>query len=154
MNFAELVLSDGEPKPVFPASGEAGDGDLSLTAGMRALIVEDEIMVAWHLESVLEDLRMEVCGLVSNASEAIAEATKDNVDIVFMDVNLAGEINGIEAARMIRERRSVPIVFVTAYASDEATVAKIASVLGPSVVVGKPATPEAIRAAVLRLKGI
>ena len=60
---------------------------------------------------------------------------------MFMDVNLAGPIDGIEAARRIRERRDVPIVFVTAYASDDATLSRIVSVLGPSVIVGKPATP-------------
>jgi CheY-like chemotaxis protein len=153
MNSGEALFSDGGPKPAFP-SRQSGDCELSPTAGKRALIVEDEIMVAWHLESVLEDLQMEICGLVSNAPEAVAEAVKDNVDIVFMDVNLAGEMDGIEAARRIRERRNVPIIFVTAYASDDATVSRIVLALGPSVIVGKPATPAAIRNALLRLREI
>jgi CheY-like chemotaxis protein len=153
MNSGEALFSDGNSKPILP-SRESGDEQPSLTAGKRALIVEDEIMVAWHLESVLEDLQMEICGLVSNAPEAIAEATKDNVDIVFMDVNLAGPIDGIEAARRIRERRDVPIIFVTAYASDDATISRIVSALGSSVIVGKPATPTAIRHALLRIREI
>jgi CheY-like chemotaxis protein len=153
MNSGEVLFSDGGSKPALPFR-QSGDSELSSTAGKRALIVEDEIMVAWHLESVLEDLQMEICGLVSNAPEAVAEAVKDNVDVVFMDVNLAGEMDGIEAARRIRERRNVPIIFVTAYASDDATVSRIVSALGPSVVVGKPATPAAIRHAVLKLSEI
>jgi CheY-like chemotaxis protein len=153
MNSGELLFSDAGPKAAFPAR-QSGDGELSPTAGKRALIVEDEIMVAWHLESVLEDLQMEICGLVSNAAEAVVEAIKDNVDIVFMDVNLAGPMDGIEAARRIRERRDVPIIFVTAYASDDATVSRIVSALGPSVIVGKPATPDAIQRALLRIREI
>ena len=92
--------------------------------------------------------------MVSTAPEAVVEAMKDNVDIVFMDVNLAGPMDGIEAARRIRERRNVPIIFVTAYASDDATVSRIVSALGPSVIVGKPATPASIRHALLRLREI
>jgi CheY-like chemotaxis protein len=153
MNSGEALFSDGGPKPAFPPR-QSPDGEVSLTAGKRALIVEDEIMVAWHLESVLEDLEMEVCGLASNAPEAVTEAVKDNVDIVFMDVNLAGEMDGIEAARRIRERRDVPIIFVTAYAADDATISRIVSALGPSVIVGKPATPASIRQALLRLREI
>ena len=153
MNLGEMFFSDGNSKPILP-SRDSGDEQPSLTAGKRALIVEDEIMVAWHLESVLEDLQMEICGLVSNAPEAVIEAIKDNVDIVFMDVNLAGPMDGVEAARRIRERRDVPIIFVTAYASDDATVARIVTALGPSVIVGKPATPAAIRHALLRIREI
>ena len=153
MTSGEALFSDGSPKPVFP-SRESGNEQPAATTGMRALIVEDEIMVAWHLESVLEDLQMEICGMVSTATEAVVEAMKDNVDIVFMDVNLAGPMDGIEAARRIRERRNVPIIFVTAYASDDATVSRIASALGPSVIVGKPATPASIRHALLRLREI
>ena len=62
MTFGEALFSDGSPKPILP-SRESGDEQTSVTAGKRALIVEDEIMVAWHLESVLEDLQMEICGL-------------------------------------------------------------------------------------------
>jgi CheY-like chemotaxis protein len=153
MNLGEALFSGGNSRPILP-SRESGDEQPYLTAGKRALIVEDEIMVAWHLESVLEDIQMEICGLVSTAPEAIEEATKDNVDIVFMDVNLAGPMDGIEAARRIRERRNVPIVFVTAYASDDATVSRIVSAMGPSAIVGKPATPDAIRRALLRIREI
>lgn len=153
MSSGELLFSDGGAKPAFQAF-KSDDSALSPAAGRRALIVDDEIMVAWHLESVLEELEMEICGLVSNGPEAITEAVKDNVDIVFMDVNLHGQMDGIEAARRIREQRDVAIIFVTAYASDDATASRIASAFGPSVIVGKPATPDSIRLALLRLREI
>lgn len=151
MISVEVLFSESGSKP--PAHfHQSNDGDLALTAGKRVLIVEDEILVAWHLESVLEDLQMKICGLISNGADAVSEAIKENVDIVFMDVNLAGEIDGVEAAKRIRDRSNVPIIFVTAYASDEATVARINSTLGPSMIIGKPATPAAIQHALLRLK--
>lgn len=150
MNFVEVRFSDGGPKSTTDFHQSRG-GDPSLTAGKRALIVDDEILVAWHLESVLEDLHMEICCVVSNGLDAVSEAMKESVDIVFMDVNLGGGIDGVEAARRIRELRNVPIIFVTAYASDEAMVSRITSTLGPSAIVGKPATPTAIQHALLGL---
>ena len=120
--------------------------------GRRALIVEDETLVAWHLESVLQELGFEVCEVVSTGRAAVAEALATEPGIIFMDINLAGEIDGVEAAGQILEKSAVPIVFVTAYSDDEATLTRIHSIPGKSVVVGKPATPAAIEAAILRLQ--
>ena len=119
----------------------------------RALIVEDETLVAWHLESVLQELGFEVIEIVSTGLEAVAEALATELGIVFMDINLGGEMDGVEAARQILlEKSAIPIVFVTAYSDDKATLARIHAIPGKSVVVGKPATPAAIEAAILRLQ--
>ena len=91
-----------------------------------------------------------------NARQALADqrwkATPGPGPQRSLRINLAGEIDGIEAARRIRERRNVPIIFVTAYASDDATVSRIVAALGPSVIVGKPAPPAAVRQAILKLR--
>ena len=142
------------PRPQRAGAFLSSRDSISVAAGKRALIVDDEIMVAWHLESVLQELNMEICGLVSNGAEAIAEGIKEDVDLIFMDVNLADGIDGIEAAKRIRERRHVPIIFVTAYATDSATVSRITSSLGPSVIIGKPATPITVQAALRQLAEI
>src|SRR6185437_6580579 len=77
----------------------------------RVLIVEDELLVAWHLESLSREQNLEVCGLVPDGAGAIEQA----VDLVLMDIRLAGRMDGIEAARRIREQRDTPIIFVTAH---------------------------------------
>ena len=127
--------------------------DRSGLAQRSALIVEDETLVAWHLESVLQDLGFAVCEIVSTGSEAIAKAAADKPDVIFMDVNLADDIDGVEAATKIVKTSDIPIVFVTANADDEPTVARIRATLGERIIVGKPATPAAIHRALRRLKG-
>ena len=79
------------------------------------LIVEDELLVAWHLESLVREQHLEVCGLVPDGDGAIEQAADLDVDLVLMDVRLAGRMDGIEAARRIRETRSTPIIFITAH---------------------------------------
>lgn len=152
MIVSEIHFSNPRPPHGGPFLSES-DG-VSIVAGKRTLIVDDEIMVAWHLESILQELNMEIGGLVSNGAEAVVQGTKEDIDLIFMDVNLAGGIDGIEAAKKIRECRQVPIIFVTAYATDSATVSRITSSLGPSVIIGKPATPTTVQAALKQLAEI
>jgi CheY-like chemotaxis protein len=94
----------------------------------RVLIVEDELLVAWHLESLAREQNLEVCGLVPDGDGAIEQATDLDADLILMDIRLAGRMDGIEAARRIREQRDTPIIFITAH-GDPATRAKIEQVL-------------------------
>ena len=90
----------------------------------RVLIVEDELFVAWHLESLVRDLKYDVCGLVPDGEGAVEQAGDLEADLILMDISLSGGMDGIEAARRIREDRDTPIIFITAY-SDAATLARI-----------------------------
>jgi len=69
----------------------------------RVLIVEDELLVAWHLESLAREQNLEVCALVPDGDGAIEQATDLDADLILMDIRLAGRMDGIEAARRIRE---------------------------------------------------
>ena len=90
----------------------------------RVLIVEDELLVAWHLESLVREQNLEVCGLVPDGEGAVEQAVDLDVDLILMDIRLAGRMDGIEAARRIREQRDTPIIFITAH-GDQATRAHI-----------------------------
>src|ERR1044072_2125605 len=93
----------------------------------RVLVVEDEIFVAWHLEATLGELNYAVCAMNPDGESAVARAAGLEVDLVLMDINLKGEMDGVEAARRIREHCSVPVIFTTAY-SDSATLSRIREV--------------------------
>jgi CheY-like chemotaxis protein len=123
-------------------------------AGFDALVVEDETLVAWHLEELLYELGMEACVIVSSGREAVVRALGNRPSVVFMDVNLAGELDGVEAARQILEKTDVPIIFVTAYADDAATVTRIRSALGDTPILGKPANRAGVQAALRRAEVI
>jgi CheY-like chemotaxis protein len=115
------------------------------------LIVEDELLVAWHLESLVRELNFEVCSLVPDGDGAIEQATDLDVDLVLMDIRLAGRMDGIEAARRIRETRDTPIIFITAH-GDAATRAHIERLLPGTPVLAKPITAQHLREAIAAAK--
>jgi len=89
--------------------------------GYRILVVEDDGVTALSLQDLLRRLEHDVVGLASTGREAITLAEAEQPDIILMDIWLAGPMSGIEAARQIRQRLDIPIVFVTAH-SDESTL--------------------------------
>lgn len=89
----------------------------------RVLIVEDEGIVAKDLQKSLEKLNYEVCGTSSSGEDAVRLAKRLTPDIMVMDVRLRGKMDGIDAARQIRQQLDVPVVFLTAYA-DDATLSR------------------------------
>jgi CheY-like chemotaxis protein len=113
----------------------------------RVIIVEDELLVAWHLESLAREQRMEVCALVPDGDGAIEQAADLDADLILMDIRLAGRMDGIEAARRIREQRDTPIIFITAH-GDDATRAKIDQVLPGIPVLAKPITADRLKEAI------
>jgi two-component system, cell cycle sensor histidine kinase and response regulator CckA len=84
------------------------------------LVVEDESIVAMDIQNMLELLGYAVPGVVSTGMEAIRKTAELRPDLVLMDIRLRGDMDGIEAAGQIRTRFQVPIIYLTAYADDEA----------------------------------
>lgn len=78
----------------------------------QILIAEDEPTVAQDLKSRLESLDYEVAGIAHCAEQAISLAERLKPDLVLMDIQLAGEMDGIQAAEQIRKLR-VPLVYVS-----------------------------------------
>lgn len=82
------------------------------------LIVEDEGIIADDIADSLNILGYEVIGVESTGLGAIESAKLHKPDIVLMDIVLQGEMNGIEAARVIRQSFGIPVIFLTAYATE------------------------------------
>jgi response regulator of citrate/malate metabolism len=104
----------------------------------RALIVEDEILIALALEAEMKDLGFDVCGLAANARQAIAMAMEDEPDLAVMDIYLNGARDGIETARVLRDLCGVQVVFVTAYSDDEGLTERIQQQVPNAPVLTKP----------------
>src|SRR6478672_5551317 len=94
------------------------------SAHRRALIVEDQPLIAMGIAADMQELGFDTYDLAANAQDAFLQAMEDPPDIVLMDVNLEGGREGIEAARWLREVCDIPIVFVTGNA-DPDTVERI-----------------------------
>jgi CheY-like chemotaxis protein len=85
---------------------------------LKILIVEDESLVARDIGQQLLELGYEPVAETRRAEDAILLAGQLQPDLVLMDIHLAGEMDGIAAAQIIRDRFSIPVVFLTALASD------------------------------------
>ena len=105
------------------------------------------MLVAWHLELLAREQHLDVCGLVPDGDGAIEQAIDLDVDLILMDIRLAGRMDGIEAARRIRDQRNTPIIFITAH-GDPATRAKIEQVVPGTPVLAKPITAERLKEAI------
>jgi len=82
------------------------------------LIVEDEGLIALQMTEVLEKAGYRVYGPFSSGSEAISALdTTSDIDLILMDITLAGTLDGIETARTIQQSLSCPLIFVTAHTS-------------------------------------
>src|SRR3954447_8534081 len=86
------------------------------------LVVEDQRLIAADIENTLKKLGYVVVGNVSSGEDAISKANELRPELVLMDVHLRGEMDGIQAAEIIRDRLNVPVVYLTAYADEETIV--------------------------------
>lgn len=80
----------------------------------KILIVEDEPTMAFILNKLLVDMHYNVCASVISGEESIVAAKKHQPDLVLMDINLAGEMDGIEAAEIILTKFGIPVIYATA----------------------------------------
>ena len=81
---------------------------------INILIVEDESIVAWDLQERLESEGYNVISTVRSGEEALRIVENSKVDLVFMDVRLAGVLDGIETAIQIKNNFNISIIYISA----------------------------------------
>lgn len=84
----------------------------------RLLVVEDEFITGADLQSELIEMGYDVPLVVDSGEDAIDQAGIIRPDAILMDITLRGKLTGIEAAGVIRERYTIPIIFLTAHSDD------------------------------------
>ncbi len=90
---------------------------------INILVVEDESIVSKDIQHSLKKIGYNVVGAAATGDKAIELARSEKPDLVLMDIMLKGAMNGIEAAEVIKNEMSIPVIFLTAYA-DESTLGK------------------------------
>jgi DNA-binding NarL/FixJ family response regulator len=118
----------------------------------RALIVEDDPLIAVDLEATLRTLGFDVCGRATNPREAVELATSTQPDVVLMDVYLDGGWEGIKAAKWLREACEIPVLFVTGHA-DEETMASIREQVPKAPLCIKPVRDDRLAEAIASATG-
>ncbi len=87
--------------------------------GRRVLIVEDEVFNGMALSMMIPQWGCEVLDLVTNGEDAIRVAEAARPDVVLMDINIHGSIDGLAAGREIIDRLGISVIFMTGYDDDK-----------------------------------
>lgn len=104
---------------------------LTTESEIRILVVEDELIIAKGIEKRLKAQGYTVTNLVSSGEEAVEAALETLPDLILMDINLPGSMDGVAAAEKIRLLADIPVIFLTAYTdSDTLARAKITEPFG------------------------
>ncbi len=100
--------------------GERFDvGQSAVEEKAKILVVEDEQIVALDIKAMLQRLGYVVTGLAPTGEAAITKADLSRPDLVLMDIKLRGDMDGIEAAQVVKERFGIPVIYLTANTDQE-----------------------------------
>jgi len=93
---------------------------------LKILIVEDELLIAEMLKEMIKEIGHEIIGLAKTYNGALEVLTSKEIDLVFLDINLSQEKNGIDIGQKILHDFNLPFVYLTSY-SDVETIKKAAN---------------------------
>jgi DNA-binding LytR/AlgR family response regulator len=103
---------------------------------VRILVVEDEMIIGAKISMQFTNLGYEVSGLLSRGEDVPFHVAENKPDIILLDINLKGNLDGIETAKLLSANGHTPIIFLTAN-SDEATFNR-AKAVKPAAFISKP----------------
>jgi DNA-binding LytR/AlgR family response regulator len=111
----------------------------------KILISEDEVIIAEDIAASLEELGYETCA-IDNGEETIEMIRETHPDLVLLDINLRGDIDGVELGARIKKEFGIPFIYLTAYA-DKATIDR-AKMTEPDGFLVKPFDEKNLRSAI------
>ena len=85
----------------------------------KILIVEDEMIIGANISLQLTKLGYEVTGIVTRGEEALNHVRQHKPDIVLMDIQLKGNLDGIETVQLMHKEIDIPVIYLTANADQD-----------------------------------
>ncbi|MFC4311177.1 response regulator [Steroidobacter flavus] len=114
--------------------------------GLEVLIVEDQVLIAIHLEDLVVEAGHRVSAVAHDGPGALAAAARHRPNIAIMDLRLAHGTSGIDVARQLYEAQGIRCLFISANIDDE--VRRKVADLRPLGFIGKPFLPAEVIGAV------
>lgn len=102
---------------------------------VKVMIVEDEVLIGLMLAKKLRARGYEVAEVQTSGEDAVERAGAEKPDVILMDVTLAGEMSGIEAAQIVKDQYDIPVIIFSGY-DDKNFYEQVARV-NPSAVLKK-----------------
>ncbi|MDN3204190.1 LytR/AlgR family response regulator transcription factor [Algoriphagus sediminis] len=112
----------------------------------RILIVEDELSIAENIQEILELLGYVNIDIANSANQCIKVIKKYRPDLIFMDIKLKGDKDGIELGEIVKQMVDAPLVYVTSYS--DPTIIERAKRINPAGFIVKPFNTNDIHAIV------
>ncbi len=106
----------------------------------KILITEDERLIAEELKLILHKDQHTTVGNVDSGEEAIEKAEALKPDLIFIDIQLKGKLDGLQTAQIILKNSKIPVIFCSAY-KDDVTLAR-ATKISPHGILDKPVEDE------------
>ena len=86
---------------------------------LKVIILEDEQIIALHLEELLKEEGYDVIASYDNGEELLANIGNEKADVLFADIMLAGQLNGIETVTQYKEKKDICTVYLTSNSNEE-----------------------------------
>jgi len=114
-SIAETAIILGRPATAIAGELDAARAQIAQALRSRVLIIEDEPIIAMHIEQIVLDMGHEVVGTAMTRDDAVLQAREHRPDLVLADIQLADGSSGLDAVDIILAEFNVPVVFITAY---------------------------------------
>jgi len=114
--------------------------------GKKVVIVEDDQLLGIVLEKMANSLDLEVLDISQTGTGAVESIQKHNPDLIFMDIQLADDVNGIQAMQQIRNHSNAPVIYITG--QSDLTTRKKASQVNNSFFMIKPVNIHDLKSAI------
>jgi len=112
----------------------------------KIFCVEDDEILARLIEWRLTKLGHRICGFSDNGTEAIKEIQRVQPDLALLDIELPGEIDGIEVGEYLSAKTKIPFIYLTSHTED--SYLGRAKKTRPKAFIGKPFTNDGLRFAI------
>jgi len=119
---------------------------MNKTQKIGVLLVEDEAITALAMNMALENMGYATCEPVATGRKALEQLPLVKPDVILMDINLTGDMDGIETAHRVRALGPTPIIFISGYSSNE--LLERAEAIDPVAIFVKPVRPQDLQAAI------
>ncbi|MDA3929474.1 MAG: response regulator [Prolixibacteraceae bacterium] len=113
---------------------------------VRILIVEDEFMISEDIAMRIEDFGYTVEGTAASGEQALEILKKGKTDLALLDVNIDGDMDGIELSKIISSQYNIPFIFLTSLASK--SIVERAKECNPSAYLLKPFNDRQVQIAI------
>jgi len=82
-------------------------------SAVKILVVEDDLLISEEIAVVLSKAGYEVTAIVDTCDAALEDVRVNPPDLIFMDIRISGEVDGIETAKRLKDLGDYPVIFLT-----------------------------------------